>query len=279
MKTIKTFLLTAVNTTMNSTINPTSMKAAVITRLSAACYPAALFAVASFLTMAVPAAFSQTMYTVTGLGTLGGSSSFACGINNNGQVVGWSTTAGNSAIHAFLYSGGAMTDLGTLGGSSSEAYGINNNGQVVGWSMTTGGAQVAFLYSGGKMVDLNTLIPSGSGWTLVGAISINDNGQIVCRGCNASYQYEAFLLSPAPKPTTNSLAINMYAGLTFYGQIGNTYEIDYCNNLVASNWTTLATFVLSNNPCFYIDTSSTYFSQRFYRVVQQQIKLARLPLF
>jgi N-acetylneuraminic acid mutarotase len=75
-------------------------------------------------------------------------------------------------------------------------------------------------------------------------------------------------------PTTeafmpNSLTINMYAGLTLCGQIGNTYEIDYCNNLGASNWTALTTMVLSNSPYLYIDTNSTYFSQRFYRVVQQ----------
>src|ERR1017187_591319 len=51
---------------------------------------------------------------------LGGSLSFATGINNSGQVVGYSslTPGAFTAVtsHAFLYSGGAMHDLGTLGG-------------------------------------------------------------------------------------------------------------------------------------------------------------------
>ncbi len=65
------------------------------------------------------------------------------------------------------------------------------------------------------------------------------------------------------------LSINMYAGLTLCGQVGSTNEIDYCNDLSVSNWTPLTTFVLSNSPCLYIDTNSTWFSHRFYRTVPQ----------
>ena len=39
------------------------------------------------------------------------------GVNDSGQVVGWSTV-GNATRNAFLYSDGQMTDLGTLGGAS-----------------------------------------------------------------------------------------------------------------------------------------------------------------
>jgi len=82
--------------------------------------------------------FGATQYKVTDLGTLGGSISYAYGINNSGQVAGWSYLAENSTWHAFLYDGTAKKDLGTLGGSISYAYGINNTGQVVGNSYTTG---------------------------------------------------------------------------------------------------------------------------------------------
>jgi len=70
--------------------------------------------------------------TATDLGTLGGDSSSAWGINDAGQVVGESFTAagpGPSGIlspHAFITGPGGlgMRDLGTLGGDSSRAFGI-----------------------------------------------------------------------------------------------------------------------------------------------------------
>ena len=53
---------------------------------------------------------------LTSLGTLGGSYSIATGINDAGQVVGYSDTA-TGLQHAFITgpNGVGMTDLGTLG--------------------------------------------------------------------------------------------------------------------------------------------------------------------
>src|SRR3990170_6856797 len=69
------------------------------------------------------------------LGTLGGTYSFAYGINNSGQVAGFSTTIADGTYHAFIWDAvNGMQDLGTLGGSESQAIGINDSGQVVGHS-------------------------------------------------------------------------------------------------------------------------------------------------
>lgn len=140
---------------------------------------------------------------MTDLGTLGGHS-YAYAINNNGQIVGNSS----SPYHATLWSNGVITDLGTVaGGNWSEAYAINNSGQVVGYSQTSTG-QRATLWSNGSAVDLNTLVTLGNGVILNEAHGINDAGQIVANGRNASGTIQsAYLLSPITPPPLASTAI------------------------------------------------------------------------
>ena len=167
-------------------------------RLAAMAFGALIFAVAS------PARAAQ--YTIIDLGTFGGTLSFGTSINASGQVTGYSGLTGDSAGHAFVYSGGSMTDLGTLGGTFSQGEGINASGQVAGQSTTTGDAAIhAFLYSSGTMTDLNSLIPGGSGWTLTEGLAINDAGQITGSGTIAGQEH-AFLLTPVPEPGGLALA-------------------------------------------------------------------------
>lgn len=121
---------------------------------------------------------AHASWSVTDIGTLGGSISQALGLNDLGQVVGSSTTSeGNT--HAFLYSDGQISDLGTLGGTTSIAYAINNAGQIVGSSQTAPGTNgavfgTAFIYSGGQMHDLGVL-----GGNASVAYAINNQGQVV----------------------------------------------------------------------------------------------------
>ncbi|MHC5184578.1 MAG: DUF3466 family protein [Planctomycetota bacterium] len=114
-------------------------------------------------------------YTITDLGTLGGTSSRAYGINESGQIVGKSDITGDSVSHAFLYDGIKMHDLGTLGGPSSNAISLNDNAEVVGHSRITGDSSShAFYYDGTTMHDLGTL---GGSWSE--ALGINNSGVIV----------------------------------------------------------------------------------------------------
>lgn len=117
------------------------------------------------------------------LGTLGGTGgddlSRGEGIDNAGEVAGWSFDA-NFHERAFLYKNGVMHDLGTLGGNLSVASGIASTGQVLGASTVAGEyAWHAFVYSGGTMTDLNSLISPPVYVSLSEAIALNKKGLIL----------------------------------------------------------------------------------------------------
>ena len=127
----------------------------------------------SFLARAYSA---DPAYTVVDLGTLGGSTATAVGINDSAQVAGSSPINGNVAQHAFLWSSSRIADLGTLGGTVADAFALNGLGQVVGTSHIAGNAAFhAFLFNGGAMQDLGVLPGSTNS---VGS-SINNSGQVV----------------------------------------------------------------------------------------------------
>ena len=140
-------------------------------------------------------------YSVTDLGTLGGSYVYVSGINNRGEVVGNSTTNGVNFMHAFVYHNGSLTDLGTLGGTNSYGYGINDHGQAVGSAYTTAGQDDAFLNSEGVMSDLGTLGGTGSD-----AHAINNSGQIAGGAwTTGNAEYHAYLLSGGIKTDLGTL--------------------------------------------------------------------------
>lgn len=140
--------------------------------------------------------------------------SSATGVNDLGEVVGYSYTANVAGAHeayrAFLiipddtnndgygdvwfadanndFANDMMIDLGTLGGRNSWARGINNDRQIVGESDTTDLRTRAFLWDNGVMTDLGTF-----GGNYSSASRINNHGHVVGWAETADGKRRAFL--------------------------------------------------------------------------------------
>lgn len=106
-------------------------------------------------------------YSITNLGTLG-ESSYAYGLNNNGEVVGTSYSLGNAT--AFIWN--EANGIVSLGLSSSTAYAINNSGTIVGGT----GSQAFYGSNGSYSITDGGQYPNYHPHV---AYDINDNGLAV----------------------------------------------------------------------------------------------------
>ena len=125
------------------------------------------------------------------VGTLGGNSSHAVAVNDNGQVAGFSPLSGFSGTERpFIWTQAAgLRNLGTLGGNQAEATAMNGSGQVVGWSYTSAGDRHSFSWTNaGNMIDLTS-----NGFGNSEALALNDTGAVVGDGVNSGGREDAFL--------------------------------------------------------------------------------------
>jgi probable HAF family extracellular repeat protein len=153
-------------------------------------------------------------YTVTGLGTLGGTYSYAYGLNNAGVVAGGAATPTQTnglAQTAFVWRDGHMIDLGTLGGSAcptciSSAGGPNASG-VAALVSETGNADpndedfcgfgthlqcLGAVWENRALTALSTL-PGGNN---ANAFWINKQGQVVGFSENGTYDSTCSIATP-----------------------------------------------------------------------------------
>jgi probable HAF family extracellular repeat protein len=169
-----------------------------------------------------PNGFRATLWDptqgLTQLGTLaGGSYSYATGLNDRGDVVGYSAIGGQTptnssstttfgglsgnTVNAFLWnSTQGIMNLGSLSPQdNSYAQSINENRQVVGYSYGLDNGSYRYratIWNNGVINDLNSLVDPALGWSLRVANAINDKGQVVGIGFNPTGQSRAFLLTP-----------------------------------------------------------------------------------
>jgi probable HAF family extracellular repeat protein len=132
-------------------------------------------------------AHSMPRYTFTDLGTLGGTFSLAYGINNGGQIAGFSTLAGDAVEHSSVWEFGRTIDLGTLGGPDSQSFtGLNEFGAVPGVAelaspdpngedfcgIGTHLTCLGFLWRKGTMTPLGTFGGNNSGAAMVNDLGV-----------------------------------------------------------------------------------------------------------
>src|SRR5262245_14137015 len=141
----------------------------------------------------VIATSAEQTFDIVDIGTLGGSISSAIATNDGGEVTGFSSLAGDSAVGAFMWTAAdGMVNLGTLGGNYKVPLAMSGSGQIVGSSSLTkldvtagptflgvgsDGTEIihAFTWTAsGGFVDLGTL-----GGRQSSASSVNNSGDVV----------------------------------------------------------------------------------------------------
>jgi probable HAF family extracellular repeat protein len=123
---------------------------------------------------------SATTYTITDLGTLGSYATgwlYAWGVNDSGQVSGYTYASGSSGTRYGFFYDGTMHQLNNLGTGSSIGYGINAQGWVSGLAGATGGSHAVIwknpATSGTPTTDIYAYLTGTQR-----GYGINSNGQV-----------------------------------------------------------------------------------------------------
>jgi len=212
------------------------------------------------LTLLIPflgvTCFAGPIYTLTDLGTLGGPTAMATGLNDHGQTVGTMvdpagymhafssalplTSAANEAEAAGINKEGQVAGTqfvnqvgyatvwtngvpATLGGAGSYALAINSSGDVAGMLVNSGQGN-AFVTQNGTVVDLGAF--DGGSWS--SAYALNDQGQAAGYGMISNGVFRGFIWTPGQ----GYLALGTLGGFNSYamainneGQVAGSSQI------------------------------------------------------
>jgi probable HAF family extracellular repeat protein len=174
-----------------------------------------------------PAAFAQVRYQITRIPTAQGANSVALGINNKGEVVGYSFQGED--YQAFLYSSSdqSLTDVGSLGGKINAACAINDAGQVTGYSQDGNGNILAYIFSPAQSIaSLGTLDSASTSE----AFGINSSGTAVGDSQSGTQNHLPVLFS---KGSVQDLGIG---GSNEPDALETAYAINDAGQIVGRHW-------------------------------------------
>ena len=187
--------------------------------------------VASLLAGVLAAPTAHAQYRFTTIDVPGELQTFVEGINNAGQIVGFSgATSGN--FFGFLYNAGAFTPIVPPGATHAAAFGINDVGQIVGENYPAlgnpqGSVRGGFMRSNaGVFTPLN--VPDAYATSVY---DINNAGRTVGQfdvlspdgltSITDSFLYDAGVLTPFSVPGASETFVR---GINDAGQIVGTYR-------------------------------------------------------
>ena len=186
--------------------------------------------------------------------------SWANGINNAGQIVGYGTNpSGQQDAYLLNPVGMLLPVIAQQSGSQTVAI-----GSTIQLSVSVINEPVSYQwYLGTNVIDgaTNALLTLTNVQTYQSGtytVAVSDQAGTVTS--------DPIMLSILP-----SLGINMVPAISIAGTIGAVYQLEYVNMLGPTNdWQLLETVTITNNPQYYFDVSAIGQPKRFYQLVQVQ---------
>ena len=138
------------------------------------------------------AASAQSRYQITRIPTPQGANSAALGLNDKGEVVGYSFQGDDYQAFLYSYADKQMTDVGSLGGKLNAACAISDASQVIGYSQDGNGNLLAFVFSrNAPIASLGTL----DGASTSEAFGVNNSGSVVGDSQSGNQNHRPVLFS------------------------------------------------------------------------------------
>jgi hypothetical protein len=148
-----------------------------------------------------------------------------------------------------VHSGSTVTTLPVLGPYGGMAAAIDYWGDVVGTSQTSTGAYHGFINLYGATFDLNSHpITNGAGWTIQQAYDINDNGQIVALGVDASGKQDIVVLTPQVVKQPPPVSIKVSSSSPQRDVVGSNASVGTVTLASAAPFGGTIVFLSSSNP-------------------------------